>query len=201
MAKRNPALKQPASFTISTEVMKKSKASIAKYPAGKQRSAVLPILDLVQRQAGGWLPVPAMQAVAELLDMPYIRVYEVASFYSMFNLEPVGEHLIQVCRTTPCWLRGSDKITEACKNHLGIGLGETTRDKKFTLVEVECLGACVNAPMIQVNDDYYEDLTPESMVEVLDDLIVGKKRKIGPQVDRLNSTPIGGAPTLKKGKK
>src|SRR5690606_36067214 len=153
-----------------------------KYPVGKQQSAVMAALDLVQRQAGGWLPVPAMHAVAEQLDMPYIRVYEVASFYTMYNLEPVGKHLIQVCRTTPCWLRGSDSLTHACRKKLGIGLGETTADKEFTLVEVECLGACVNAPMVQINDDYYEDLTPQIMEEIIDDLAAGKKRKIGTQI-------------------
>ena len=138
-----------------------------------------------------------MEVIADMLDMASIRVYEVATFYTMFNLKPVGKHLIQVCRTTPCWLRGSDGLTEACKKKLGIGLKETTKDGKFTLVEVECLGACVNAPMVQVNDDFYEDLTPKTMEKLIDDLGAGKPTKVGPQINRLNSAAEGGATTLK----
>ncbi len=196
MAARHPAVEQPDDFVISAANLKKIKAIIAKYPKGRQRSAVIPALDIVQRQAGGWIPVPAMNAVAELLDMPYIRVYEVASFYSMFNLSPVGEYFIQVCRTTPCWLRGSDKLTNHCKKKFGIEIGQTTADKKFTLVEVECLGACVNAPMVQINDDYYEDLSEENFDALLDNLAGGKKVKIGTQVDRMHSAPVGGLTTL-----
>jgi NADH-quinone oxidoreductase E subunit len=138
-----------------------------------------------------------MDMIAGMLEMAPIRVYEVATFYTMYNLKPVGKHLIQVCRTTPCWLRGSDGITDACKKKLGIGLKETTKDGKFTLVEVECLGACVNAPMVQVNDDFYEDLTPLSMEKLLDELAAGRKPKVGPQINRLNSAPEGGMTTLK----
>jgi NADH-quinone oxidoreductase E subunit len=196
MGFREPALEQPKDYKISAATTKKIKEIIKKYPVGRQRSAVMPALDLVQREAGGWLPVPAMNAVAELLDIPYIKVYEVASFYTMYNIKPVGEHLIQVCRTTPCWLRGSDGITSACKKKLGLGLGETSADKKFTLVEVECLGACVNAPMVQINDDYYEDLTPEAVEQMIDDLSKGKKVSVGTQVDRQNSAPVGGPTTL-----
>jgi NADH:ubiquinone oxidoreductase subunit E len=123
-------------------------------------------------------------------------VLEVATFYTMYNLKPVGKHLIQVCRTTPCWLRGSDGLTELCKKKLGIGMKETSADGKFTLMEVECLGACVNAPMVQINDDFYEDLTPETLSKVLDELAADRKPKIGPQVDRLNSAPVGGMTTL-----
>ena len=199
---RIPAKEQPKNFKISEENLKKAKKIIANYPKGKQRSAVIPVLDLVQRQAGGWLPVAAMDEVAKLLDMPYMKVYEVATFYSMFNLKPVGKHFIQVCRTTPCWLRGSDDITNSCKEKLGIGIGETTKDGKFTLTEVECLGACVNAPMVQINDDYYEDLTADSMGHLIDKLAEGKKVHIGTQIKRQTSAPSSGQTTLlKKGAK
>ncbi len=187
MGKREAYLDQPQEFSINKENIAEAKKIIAKYPDGKQQSAVMPVLDIVQRQAGNWLPVKAMEAVAELLDMPYIRVFEVASFYTMYNLKPVGKNFIQVCRTTPCWLRGSDKITNTCKDKLDIGLSETTSDAEFTLVEVECLGACVNAPMVQINDDFYEDLNPEIMSEIIDDLAAGKQRKIGTQINRVNS--------------
>jgi len=190
--------KQPASFTFTPENMEKAKAIIAKYPAGRQKSAVMPLLDLAQRQAG-WVPVAAMDEVARILDMPPIRVYEVATFYTMFNLEPVGEYLIQVCTTTPCMLRDSDAVVEACRRHLGIGWDETTADGKFTLKEVECLGACVNAPMVQINDDYYEDLDAEKMVALLEALRKGEKPKIGPQNGRHASEPVSGRKVLRSG--
>jgi NADH-quinone oxidoreductase E subunit len=169
---------------------------IAKYPAGRQASAVLPLLDLAQRQVGGWLPRAAMDHVARSLDMAPIRVYEVATFYTMFNLKPVGRHLIQVCRTTPCWLRGADKLTETCKRKLGIGLKQTTADGKFTLVEVECLGACANAPMVQINDEFYEDLDPARMEKLLTALARGEQPKAGSQIGRQGSAPEGGPTTL-----
>jgi NADH-quinone oxidoreductase E subunit len=178
-------------FEFSKENLRKAKEIVAKYPSGKQKSAILPLLDLAQRQAGGWLPRPVLDYVGEFLGLPAIRVYEVASFYTMFHLQPVGENLIQVCRTTPCWLRGSDEITKKCKSKLGIEIGETTTDGKFSLIEVECLGACVNAPMVQINDDYFEDLTAESMEKIIDDLADGKKIKIGSQTGRQCSAPIG----------
>lgn len=150
---------------------------LQRYPAGRQASAILPLLDLAQRQSGGWLPQAAIETVAALLQMPAIRAHEVASFYTMFNLAPVGKHHIQLCRTTPCWLRGSEEIQSVCESHLGIKPGEVTPDGKFSLVEVECLGACVNAPMAQINDDYYENLTPESMKSILQNLAIGKPAK------------------------
>lgn len=190
--------KQPKSFSFTPANVKKAKAIIAKYPEGRQASAVMPLLDIAQRQHDNWVPVAAMEAVADMLDMPYIRVYEVATFYTMFNLAPVGENFIQVCRTTPCWLRGSDKIASACMKKAGTkSLGETSKDKKFTVVEVECLGACVNAPMVQINDDYYEDLTPEQITTLMDDLKKGKKPKIGTQIKRQHAAPEGGLTTLK----
>ena len=184
------------SFTFTPENKALADKFIAKYPAGRQASAVLPLLDLAQRQVGGWLPRAAMDHVAETLEMAPIRVYEVATFYSMFNLKPVGRHLIQICRTTPCWLHGSDQLTEACKAKLGIGLKETTADGKFTLTEVECLGACANAPMVQINDDYYEDLDAAKMESLLDALARGEKPRTGSQIGRQGSAPEGGPTTL-----
>jgi len=188
---------QPKSFAFSEEMMAEARAHIAKYPAGRQQSAAIPLLDLAQRQHGGWLPRAAIAYVATLLDMPEVRAFEVATFYSMFNLAPVGRHFVQVCRTTPCWLRGSDDLTIACKNHLGVGLGETTDDGQFTIVEVECLGACVNAPMLQINDDFFEDLDASRMVGLLDALKAGREVKTGPQDPRRQtSAPATGLTTL-----
>ena len=172
---------------------------IANYPPGRQASAVLPVLDLAQRQIGGWLSRAAMDHVAELLDMAQIRVYEVATFYTMFNLKPVGRNLIQVCRTTPCWLRGADQLAEACKRKLGIDLKETTADGKFTLVEVECLGACVNAPVVQINDDFYEDLDPPKLEKLLTALASGEPLTPGSQIGRQGAAPVGGPTTLLEG--
>ena len=169
---------------------------IARYPAGRQASAVLPLLDLAQRQVGGWLPRAAMDYVADTLSMAPIRIYEVATFYSMFNLKPVGRNLLQVCRTTPCWLRGADKLTETCRRKLGIGLKETTSDGNFTLVEVECLGGCVNAPVVQINDDLYEDLDPAKLEAIIDRLARGEKPAPGSQTGRQGSAPAGGPTTL-----
>jgi NADH-quinone oxidoreductase subunit E len=187
---------QPASFAFNEASLAEAKKHIAKYPKGRQASAVMPLLWIAQYQEG-WVSRAAMDVIAGMLDMAAIRVYEVATFYTMYNLKPVGKHLIQVCRTTPCWLRGSDGLTELCKKKLGIGMKETSADGKFTLMEVECLGACVNAPMVQINDDFYEDLTPETLSKLLDELAAGRKPTVGPQVDRLNSAPVGGMTTLK----
>ena len=191
-----PESQQPESFAFSRENSPAAEAIIAKYPSGRQASAVMPLLDLAQRQHDNWLPRAAMNHVAEMLEMPPIRVYEVATFYTMYNLAPIGEHLVQVCTTTPCWLRGSDDIVAACKKQLGIAFGETSPDGKFTLFEVECLGACVNAPMMQIDDDYYEDLSPESTVAVLEALAKGETPKTGPQNGRHTSEPASGLTTL-----
>ena len=176
-------------FEWSEENFSKVKTIIDKYPSGKQQSAVLPVLDLAQRQNNGWLAKNIIEKVAETLSMSFIRVMEVASFYSMFNLEPVGKNFIQICRTTPCWLRGSDKLLEVAKNVTGCNLGETSKDNKFTLVEVECLGACCNAPMIQINDDYYEDLTEENFKHLLLNLNENEKISTGSQIGRQSSEP------------
>jgi NADH-quinone oxidoreductase E subunit len=187
---------QPESFTFTAETLEKANKIIAKYPQGRQQSAVMPLLDLAQRQNGNWLPRAAMDYVADLLEMPRIKAYEVATFYSMYNLKPIGKHFVQVCTTIPCGLVGADGVVDACKKHLGIGLGETTADGQFTLIEVECLGACVNAPMAQINDDYYEDLTPENAVALLKGLAEGKPVKVGSQTGRRGSQAASGPTSL-----
>jgi len=189
-------VEQPKSFAFTPDNLAKAKAYIAKYPPGRQASAVLALLDLAQRQHENWLPRAAMDHVAEILSMPPIRVYEVASFYAMFNLRPVGKHFFQICTTTPCWLRGSDAVVKACEKKLGITIGETTPDKLFTLAEVECVGGCVNAPIIQVNDDFYEDLDGASTEALIDALKSGQKPPIGSVTRRQGSAPVGGPTTL-----
>ncbi len=184
------------SFSFTPENMEKVRALIARYPADRQASAVIGCLDLAQRQAGGWLPRAAMDHVASLLDMAPIRVYEVATFYTMFHLKPRGRYLLQVCTTTPCWLRGSDAVMKTCREVTGVAPGEISADGLFTTVEVECLGACVNAPVIQVNDDFYEDLDEDSTRRLLEALRRGEMPKAGPQIDRQSSAPVGGPTTL-----
>jgi NADH-quinone oxidoreductase E subunit len=190
-------LEQPASFDFTEDNLGRAKAHISKYPAGRQASAVLPLLDLAQRQHGGWLPRAAMDRVAELLGMAPIRVYEVATFYTMFNLRPVGRYLLQACTTTPCWLRGSDQVVGTCERKLGISVGETTSDGLFTLVEVECLGACVNAPVLQVNDDFYEDLDGPAAEVLLDALRAGNIPPPGSAIGRHGSEPVVGRTILR----
>ncbi len=187
---------QPAHFEFNAEMRSAADKIIAKYPAGRQASAVIPLLDLAQRQHGGWLPRAAMDHVAQVLSMAPIRVYEVATFYTMFNINPTGRYHVQVCTTTPCWLRNSDAVLDACRKKLGVDVGGTTDDKLFTLSEVECLGACVNAPMMQINDDYYEDLDARSTEAILDALKRGEKPKPGPQNGRITSAPLSGPTTL-----
>ncbi len=189
-------VEQPASFAFSPENLAKAKAHIAKYPPGRQASAVLPLLDIAQRQYGNWLPRAAMDHVAEILGMAPIRVYEVATFYTMCNLRPVGRHFFQICTTTPCWLMGSDAVVHACEKTLGIGIGETTPDGLFTLKEVECLGACVNAPVIQINDDFYEDLDAASTTALIEALRRGEHPPMGSARHRQGSAPDGGPTTL-----
>ena len=178
-----------------------AKTIIARYPAGRQQSAVMPLLDLAQRQVGeatktqGWLPVPVIEYVAAQLGMPFMRAYEVASFYTMYNLAPVGRYHVQVCGTTPCMLRGSDDVMAACAQR-GMAKGKTTPDGLFTLTEVECLGACANAPMVQINDDNFEDLTYDSMTAILSALAEGRSVTPGPQIKRQASCPEGGPTTL-----
>ena len=195
MSVRRLAKEQPASFAFSKDTTKKAEWWIAKYPADRRQSAVIPILWLVQKQEG-WVSEPSLRAIADLLGMAYIRVLEVATFYTMFMLEPVGSAaLIQVCGTTPCMLRGSGDLMKVCKDRIG-PKQTLSADGKFYWEEVECLGACVNAPMAMINDYYFEDLTASDMNQVIDDFAAGKTPKPGTRVDRVNSAPEGGALTL-----
>jgi len=193
---RRLAEKQPESFAFTAENLAWAKQQIAKYPEGRQASAVIPLLWRAQEQAGGWLPKKAIEHVAEMLGMPNIRVLEIATFYTMFNLEPVGKFHVQLCGTTPCELRGANDLKKVCKRMIGDERHVST-DGKFSWIEVECLGACVNAPMVQINYDFYEDLTVESLSHIIDELAGGKTPKPGPQIDRQFSAPVGGPTTLK----
>jgi NADH-quinone oxidoreductase subunit E len=195
MAVRRLAEKQPKSFAFSKENLEWVKREVTKYPEGREASAVIPLLWKAQEQEG-WVTEPAIRVIADLLGMAHIRVLEVATFYTMFNLEPVGKYLVQLCGTTPCMLRGSEELKKVCRRKIG-EQEHITKDGKFSWREVECLGACVNAPMVQINYDYYEDLTPENFEKLLDDLAAGKKVKPGPQIDRQFSAPVGGPTTLK----
>ena len=191
-----PRVQQPDTFEFTPQNVERARAHIAKYPPGREASAVLPLLDLAQRQVGGWVPRAAMDYVAGLLGMAPIRVYEVATFYTMFNLRPVGRYLLQVCTTTPCWLRGSDAVVAACEKKLGIGIGGKTEDGLFSMIEVECLGACVNAPILQVNDDFYEDLDGPATEALIDALRAGSSPPPGSVIGRHGSAPLGGKTTL-----
>lgn len=196
MSMRRFAESQPDHFAFSAENLARAKAQIAKYPPGRQASAIIPLLWRAQEQCGGWLPRAAVEHVAGMLGMPKIRGYEVATFYTMFNLSPTGRHHVQVCTTTPCWLRGSDEVLAACRAVMGTTEGEVSADGLWSFVEVECLGACVNAPMVQIDKDYYEDLDGPRMTALLEALKAGRAPKPGPQVDRQTSAPLGGATTL-----
>ena len=186
---------QPATFEFTSENLSWAKEQLAKYPEGRQWAAVIPLLWRAQEQHEGWLPEPGIRAVAELLDMPYIRVYEVATFYTMFNLSPVGKYLVQICGTTPCMLRGSEELKDILRRMIGPEK-KMTADGLFSWMEVECLGACVNAPMMQINKDYFEDLTPDSLKTLLNKLKSGIGVKPGPQSNRQFSAPASGMRTL-----
>jgi len=192
-----PLEMQPKDFAFSADNLAWAKRQIAKYPEGRQASAIIPLLWRAQEQAGGWLPEAAIRHVADFLGMAHIRALEVATFYTMFNLAPVGKFHVQLCGTTPCRLRGADALEKICRTRIGEQM-EVTKDGKFSWVEVECLGACVNAPMAQINADYYEDLDANSFNKILDTLAAGKKVKPGPQIDRQLSAPVGGPTTLKE---
>ena len=196
MTVRRLAADQPDSFEFTPENLAWAEKEIAKYPPDKKRSAVIPLLWQAQRQNEGWVTEPAMRVIADMLDMPYIRVYEVATFYTMFNLKPIGRYHVQLCGTTPCWLRGADELKKVCDEHIG-PRGSISDDGLFTWSEVECLGACVNAPMVQVNDDFYEDLDGKSMLALIDELRRGQTPKTGSARSRASSEPQGGATTLK----
>jgi NADH-quinone oxidoreductase subunit E len=196
MSVRRLRLEQPESFAFSDANRARCEREIAKYPAGRQASAVISLLWIGQEQEG-WVTKPMIEEVARMLGMPYIRVLEVATFYTMFNLEPVGEHLVQVCTTTPCWLRGSDEVVAACKKHIAPAPHTVSADGKFSWMEVECLGACVNAPMLQIGKDFYEDLDGPKTEALLEALRRGEKPKPGAGNGRHSSEPEGGALTLK----
>ncbi len=199
MSARRLAIRQPESFELSAKAKKEIATWVKKYPDGRQRSALIPALWIAQKDAGGWLPEKALRAVGDLLGMAYIRVYEVATFYTMFALSPVGTHFVQMCGTTPCWLRGSDELKAMLERKIG-PQNTVSADGKLSWLEVECLGACANAPMVQISnaagDSYYEDLSAENLESVLDDLVAGKTPKYGPQNDRHTSEPEGGAMAL-----
>ncbi len=182
-------------FTFKSDTEPKIDFWMSKYPDDRKRSAVIPLLWLAQKDNKGWLSEPAMREVADRVGMPYIRVYEVATFYTMFRMQPVGEHHVQLCGTTPCMLRGANDLKKVCESRIG-KKGAVSADGKLSWEEVECLGACVNAPMAQINDDYFEDLTPETLEQLLDDMAAGKSPAPGPQIDRITSAPFGGLTTL-----
>ena len=190
-----PPEMQPASFAFTAENAEWANATIAKYPPDRQASAVIPLLWRGQEQEG-WVTHPMIESVAGMLSMPFIRVLEVATFYTMFNLEPVGTYLVQVCTTTPCWLRGSDAVVAACRKHIHPHPHTVSQDGKFSWMEVECLGACVNAPMLQIGKDFYEDIDGPVTEQIIADLRAGKDIKPGPQSGRTSSEPEGGATTL-----
>lgn len=195
----NISVRNAESFAFSPENMDWVKEQLAKYPADRAQSGVMPLLTRAQEQNNGWVSIPVMECIADMLGMPYIRVQEVATFYTMYNLKPVGRHVIEVCTTTPCWLRGSDDVVAACRQELGIGFGETTEDGEFTLLEVECAGACVNAPVIAYRKEYYEDLDDDSTRKFIRAIKSGELPVPGPQTtDRHKSAPKGGPTTLKE---
>jgi len=187
---------QPKDFAFTAENRSWAEKEMAKYPPGRQASAIIPLLWRAQEQAGGWLPEAAIRAVADQLGLAHIRALEVATFYTMFNLAPVGRTYVQLCGTTPCVLRGAEDLKAVCRRRIG-DEQHVTSDGQFSWIEVECLGACVNAPMVQIGADYYEDLTAESFEKILDEFAAGRTPKPGPQVDRQLSAPVGGPTTLK----
>tara|TARA_Y100000590_G_scaffold27814_1_gene31138 strand:+ start:719 stop:1327 length:609 start_codon:yes stop_codon:yes gene_type:complete len=187
---------QPDKFEFTSENLEKVKKIIKKYPNGKQQSAVMPLLYLAQKQNDNWIPLIAMKYIGKLLEMPYIKVYEVATFYTMYNLSPVGHHFIQVCTTTPCMIRGAYKLVEACKEKISLNENELSKNKTCSWIEVECLGACVNAPMMQINNDYYEDLDKEKTLKIIDQILKGETPKPGSYRGRLNTEPENNRKTL-----
>ena len=196
MTLRKISKDQPERFEFNTTNLEEVKKIIKKYPEGKQQSAVMSLLYLAQKQNDNWIPLSAMKHIGKLLDMPYIKVYEVATFYTMYNLTPVGKNFIQVCTTTPCMIRGAGKIVEACKEKISENENELSKEKNCSWMEVECLGACINAPMMQINDDYYEDLDKEKALMILDDIVKGKTPKPGSYRGRINSEPENNRKTL-----
>ena len=196
MSLRRPSKIQPENFEFSSSSLEAANTIIAKYPEGKQQSAVMALLYIAQKQNNNWIPLVAMKYIAKFLDMPYIKVYEVATFYSMYNLSPVGKYFVQVCTTTPCMIRGAQKLVDACKEKISKNESELSIDKSCSWMEVECLGACVNAPMMQINDDYYEDLDKEKTLEILDKILIGETPEPGSYRGRVNNEPENNRKTL-----
>ena len=187
---------QPKEFKFSNENLKKVEEILKRYPEKNKKSAVMPLLYLAQRQNDNWIPLAAMKYIAKFLDMPYIKVYEVATFYTMYNLAPVGKYFVQVCTTTPCMIRGANQLVEACKEKISENECELSNDKSCSWMEVECLGACVNAPMMQINDDYYEDLDKQKTLDILDKILNGETPKPGSYRGRVNNEPENNRKTL-----
>ena len=187
---------QPDKFEFTLDNLEKAKKIIKKYPNKKQQSAVMPLLYMAQKQNNNWIPLAAIKFIGKLLEMPYIKVYEVATFYTMYNLTSVGHHFIQICTTTPCMIRGAYELVEACKEKISPNENELSKDKKCSWIEVECLGACVNAPMMQINDDYYEDLDKEKTLKILNQILKGETPKPGSYRGRINNEPENNRKTL-----
>ena len=196
MSQKKICKEQPDNFEFNLTNLKKAKKFINNYPEGKQQSAVMSLLYLAQNQNGNWIPLAAMKYIGKFLNIPYIKVFEVATFYTMYNLSPVGKNFIQVCTTTPCMIRGAYKLVEACKEKISKNENELSEDKKCSWVEVECLGACVNAPMMQINDDYFEDLDKEKTLKILDQILKGESPQPGSYRGRINSEPENNRKTL-----
>jgi NADH-quinone oxidoreductase E subunit len=196
MSLRRPSKEQPNNFEFNSSSLDSARLMIAKYPKDKQQSAVMALLYIAQKQNSNWIPLAAMKYIGKFLDMPYIKVYEVATFYSMYNLSPVGKNFIQICTTTPCMIRGAYKLVEACKEKISKNENILSENKSCSWMEVECLGACVNAPMMQINDDYFEDLNKEKTLKILDEILSGKKPKPGSYRGRVNNEPENNRTTL-----
>ena len=196
MSVRRPSKEQPEIFEFNPASLEAAKVIITRYPKDKQQSAVMALLYIAQKQNSNWIPLAAMKCIGKYLDMPYIKVYEVATFYTMYNLAPVGKHFIQVCTTTPCMIRGAHKIVEACKEKISENENELSKDLSCSWMEVECLGACVNAPMMQINEDYYEDLDKEKTLKILDMILSGETPKPGSYRGRINNEPENNRKTL-----
>tara|TARA_B100000029_G_scaffold494443_1_gene558183 strand:- start:937 stop:1548 length:612 start_codon:yes stop_codon:yes gene_type:complete len=196
MTLRKISKEQPENFEFTKESLEEAKKIIDKYPKGKQQSAVMSLLYIAQKQNDNWIPLSAMKYIGKILDMPYVKVYEVATFYTMYNLSPVGKNFIQVCTTTPCMIRGASKIVEACKEKISEKENELSKDKSCSWMEVECLGACINAPMMQINENYFEDLDKEKTLKILDQILSGEKLKPGSYRGRINSEPENNRKTL-----
>ena len=196
MSLKKPAKNQPENFEFNSDSLEEANKIISKYPRGKQQSAVMALLYIAQKQNDNWIPLAAMKYIGKFLDMPYIKVYEVATFYSMYNLAPVGKYFIQVCTTTPCMIRGANHIVDACKEKISQNESELSSDRNCSWMEVECLGACVNAPMMQINDDYYEDLDKSKTLEILDKILNGETPKPGSYRGRINNEPENNRKTL-----